>query len=108
MAFDHILFDRPADGIWTVTVNRPDKLNALNAATVAELHQAFEHCRSDPGGRALIVTGAGPTAFVAGADITELAVSDTVRSVELAARGQAVFRMLETMNKPSVAAINGF
>jgi enoyl-CoA hydratase len=108
MSYAHILFDVDERGIALVTVNRPDKLNALSAAVVADLKQAFERVAFDPAIRAAIVTGAGPKAFVAGADINELAVLTPVQASEYAARGQAVFRGLETCRKPSVAAINGF
>jgi enoyl-CoA hydratase len=108
MSYAHILFDVDERGIALVTVNRPDKLNALSAAVVADLKSAFERVATDPAIRAAIVTGAGPKAFVAGADINELAVLTPVEAAAFAARGQAVFRGLETCRKPSVAAINGF
>jgi enoyl-CoA hydratase len=96
------------DGIATVTVNRPDKLNALNRDTVGELADAFTRVHGDAAIRALIVTGAGEKAFVAGADISELAVLSPLEARALALRGQAVFRALETLPKPTVAAVNGF
>src|SRR5690242_3676803 len=108
MSYNHILFDVDERGIALVTVNRPDKLNALSAAVVGELKQAFERIASDGAIRAAIVTGAGPKAFVAGADINELAVHTPLQAAEYAARGQAVFRAFETCRKPSVAAVNGF
>src|SRR5215472_9413898 len=108
MSYSHILFDTAADGIATVTVNRPDKLNALNTATVLELADAFGKVRDDASMRGLIVTGAGERAFVAGADINELAVLNPVDARVYAARGQRILRDLETMPKPSVAAVNGF
>jgi enoyl-CoA hydratase len=108
MSYSHILFEAAGDGIATVTVNRPDKLNALDSATVLELEDAFGRVRKDTAIRALIVTGAGERAFVAGADINELAVLNPVEAREYAARGQRIFRDLETMAKPSVAAVNGF
>lgn len=93
--------------IATLTVNRPDKLNALNVATIAELGQAVDEVRSrdDIGG--LIVTGAG-RAFVAGADISELANQTPAAARELARTGQNVFRRFETSPKPVIAAVNGF
>jgi len=96
------------DGIATVTVNRPDKLNALNRDTMGELGDAFARVREDAAVRALIVTGAGEKAFVAGADINELAVLSPIEARALALRGQAIFRALETLPKPTVAAVNGF
>jgi enoyl-CoA hydratase len=108
MSYAHILLDAGDNGIAVVTVNRPDKLNALSGAVVLELRDAFEHIASDSAIRAVIVTGSGEKAFVAGADIAELAVLSPVEAREYAGRGQQVFRALETMSKPSVAAINGF
>ena len=96
-----------SDRIATLTVNRPDKLNALNDATIAELGVAIEEIRSrdDIGGA--IVTGAG-RAFVAGADISELASQTPAIAKDRARRGQEIFRRFETSAKPVVAAINGF
>ena len=96
-----------ADRIATITVNRPDKLNALNDATIAELGAAIDEARSrdDVGG--VILTGAG-RAFVAGADIKGLTVGDTVALKAQAQRGQDVFRRYETSPKPVIAAVNGF
>jgi enoyl-CoA hydratase len=108
MAYKHIAFAVGEDGIAVATVNRPDKLNALNAATMAELDDAFIHCETNPGIRGLILTGAGEKAFVAGADINELAALDPVQSVATAQRGQRTLRRLELMGKPSIAAVNGF
>jgi len=108
MSYSHILFEAGDDGIALLTVNRPDKLNALNSALVLELDDAFRRVRTDPALRALIITGAGERAFVAGADINELAVVSPVEAREYAARGQRIFRDLETMARPSVAAVNGF
>ena len=108
MSFSHILFESSDDGIALVTVNRPDKLNALNSATVMELEEAFARVREDAATRALIITGSGERAFVAGADINELAVLNPVEAQIYAARGQRILRDLETMRKPSVAAVNGF
>jgi enoyl-CoA hydratase len=95
------------DRIATITVNRPDKLNALNGATIRELGIAIDEARSrdDVGG--VILTGAG-RAFVAGADISELASQPPVAMMELARRGQDVFRRFETSPKPTIAAVNGF
>ena len=95
------------DRVATLTVNRPDKLNALNDATIAELGRAIEEARErdDIGG--LIVTGAG-RAFVAGADISELSSQTPTIAKARAQKGQAVFRRFETSPKPVIAAVNGF
>jgi len=95
------------NGIATLTVNRPDKLNALNASTMAELGGAIDEVRSRPEISGLIVTGAG-RAFVAGADISELAAETPMSARVLAAEGQRIFRRFETSPKPVIAAINGF
>ena len=108
MSFSHILFEVDGDGIARLTVNRPDKLNALNRALIADIDEAVRRMETDAAVRALIVTGAGERAFVAGADINELAVLTPVEAQAYAARGQAVLRRLERMGKPSVAAVNGF
>jgi enoyl-CoA hydratase len=94
--------------IATLTVNRPDKLNALNAATLDELDAALHDLRADEAVRGLIVTGAGEKAFVAGADIAELAKLDALSGRETSRRGQRICRDLELFPKPVVAAVNGF
>lgn len=106
MAFQFLQVDA-ADRIATITVNRPDKLNALNDATMAELGQAIEQVRADTGVAGIVVTGAG-RAFIAGADISELRSKSGPEIYALARRGQEVFRRFETSPKPVVAAINGF
>jgi enoyl-CoA hydratase len=108
MPYSHILFDADDRGIALITINRPDKLNALSGAVVAELRQAFEQIARDAYIRGAILTGSGEKAFVAGADINELAKLSALEAREFALRGQQTFRMLETMPKPSVAAINGY
>src|SRR5690606_29079517 len=97
-----------ADGIATITVNRPDKLNALNAGTIAELDRAVRAVEADDGVRGVIVTGAGAKAFVAGADIAELAQMGPLSGVRVSREGQEVFRRLEQLGKPVIAAVNGF
>jgi enoyl-CoA hydratase len=96
-----------ADRVATITVNRPDKLNALNAATIGELGDAIDEVRQrdDIGGA--ILTGAG-RAFVAGADINELSSQTPMQAKQRALRGQEVFRRFETSPKPVIAAVNGF
>jgi enoyl-CoA hydratase len=108
MSYQHILFAVDEQGIALVTVNRPEKLNALSGAVVLELKDAFERIAGDVAIRAAILTGAGEKAFVAGADISELALLSPYDARAYAARGQAVFRKLETCGKPTVAAVNGF
>lgn len=96
------------DGIAFVTLNRPKVLNALNAATLREMQSAIDLIREDTSIRAVILTGAGEKAFAAGADIQELAQVNAVEGRELALRGQAVFRAVETCGKPVIACVNGF
>jgi enoyl-CoA hydratase len=91
-----------------VTVNRPDKLNALNARAVDELRAAFLGLSTDPGVRAVLLTGAGEKAFVAGADIRELAALTPQEAKETASRGQALCDLMENLGKPVVAAVNGY
>ncbi len=96
------------EGIAILTVHRPDKLNALNAATFEEMEAAFRGLEADAGVRAVIVTGAGEKAFVAGADISELAGKTALDAMATAQRGQRFFRAIELFPKPVVAAVNGF
>jgi len=96
------------DGITFVTVNRPDKLNALNDRTVEELDAAFAAVAADPAVRGVILTGAGEKAFVAGADIAELATQSPVDGKERSIRGQRVLDRIERLGKPVIAAVNGF
>lgn len=107
MAYETILYEK-RDGIAFITLNRLKVMNALNTATFAELRAAFLDAREDPGVRVLILTGAGEKAFAAGADIAEIAGQNAVAGKELALLGQSVMHLLETMGKPSIAAINGF
>ena len=96
------------DGVAVVTVNRHDKLNALNGRTIDELDAAFAALGTDPGVRGVILTGAGEKAFVAGADIAELMTHGPTEARAVALRGQAVFSRIEHLPKPVVAAVNGF
>lgn len=91
-----------------ITVNRPDKLNALNAATLDALLQAFEAAAQEPAVRVVVLTGAGPKAFVAGADIAEMADLRATEGRDFSLRGQRLMRRIETMPKPVIAMINGF
>jgi enoyl-CoA hydratase len=108
MSYSHIILEAGADGVAVVTVNRPDKLNALSTAVILELKDAFERIACDPAIRAAIVTGAGQKAFVAGADIAELESLSAAEARAFALRGQRVLRLLESGGKPSVAAVNGY
>ena len=95
-------------GIRRITINRPDKLNALNAATLDALHSAFEDASDDPAARVVVLTGAGPKAFVAGADIAEMAGLRPTEARDFSLRGQRLMRRIETLPKPVVAMVNGF
>ncbi|MHB8485130.1 MAG: enoyl-CoA hydratase-related protein [Candidatus Acidiferrales bacterium] len=107
MAYENLLFEIK-DQIAYITFNRPKVLNALNRKTVEELGDALNHARDDSSVRALILTGAGEKSFVAGADINELAQRTPVDGKDFSLFGQEIFHRLETMGKPSIAAINGF
>ena len=107
MSYASILFEI-RDAVATVTINRPDKLNALNAEVIAELGDAAARIEKDPAVRGAILTGAGAKAFVAGADIAEIAGQGAVDGKARALEGQRVFRSLERCGKPVIAAVNGF
>jgi enoyl-CoA hydratase len=96
------------DGVAIVTINRPEKLNALNDRTVEELDAAFAAIGADPQVRGAILTGAGEKAFVAGADIAELSTQSPVDGKERSIRGQRVLDRIEKLGKPVIAAVNGF
>jgi enoyl-CoA hydratase len=107
MPYENLLYEKK-EQIAYITFNRPKVLNALNRKTVEELADALSAARDDAEVRVLILTGAGEKSFVAGADINELAQRTPVDGADFSLFGQGVFRMLETMGKPSIAAINGF
>jgi enoyl-CoA hydratase len=107
MAYENLLYEK-RDNIGFITFNRPKVLNALNRKTMEELNHILIGAREDDEVRVLILTGAGEKSFVAGADISELAVQTPVSGRETALFGQSVLHRLETMGKPSIAAINGF
>ncbi|HKV72821.1 MAG TPA: enoyl-CoA hydratase-related protein [Gemmatimonadales bacterium] len=107
MTYQTLLFD-VKDGVAVVTINRPDKLNALNDQVMAELADAAERIATDPAIKGAILTGAGPKSFVAGADIGDLAKQGPFDGKARAMRGQGVLRRLETCGKPVIAAVNGF
>lgn len=109
MTYENILVEKGAEGVAFVTVNRPKAMNALNHKTLSELASAFDALEADASVRALVITGSGEKAFVAGADIGELKAMETALDAKrLAFFGQTVFERLEWMSKPSVAMINGF
>lgn len=107
MPFANLLIET-AGGIRTVTINRPDKLNALNRETVAELRAAFDAAASDPRVRVVVLAGAGPKAFVAGADISELATLSPIEALEFSRFGQDMMLRIERFGKPVIARIQGF
>src|SRR5712692_7219335 len=107
MAYENLLYEK-RDQIAFLTFNRPKVLNALNRKTMEELGHILADAREDSEVRVLILTGAGEKAFVAGADISELAIQTPVSGKETALFGQGVLHQLETLGKPSIAAINGF
>jgi enoyl-CoA hydratase len=107
MIFEHLLVERDA-GVLLVTMNRPQVLNALNAAMLTELDRAIEAAGADESVRVIILTGAGEKAFAAGADLKELADATPLAGREHARRGQAVCDRIERLGKPSIAAIHGF
>lgn len=94
--------------IRVITVNRPDKLNALNAATLDALHAAFDAAAEDAAVRVIVLTGAGPKAFVAGADIAEMNSLSPVQGRDFSLRGTRMMRRVERMPKPVIAMVNGF
>ena len=108
MTYDNILTDFN-NGITTITINRPSKLNALNKATIEELHNAFNVANTDANTKVIILTGSGEKAFVAGADISEFAHFDVENGGKLAAKGQELlFNFVENLTTPVIAAVNGF
>jgi enoyl-CoA hydratase len=106
MAYTHLLLERDG-GVAIITINRPEKRNALNTATVDELRRIILELKRDDTVRVVILTGSGDKAFVAGADINELAVQSPVGGRDHGRTGQHVFDLLEHMGKPVIAAING-
>ena len=107
MNYQTILFSIN-NGICTITINRPDKLNALNTQVFTDLDKAIDEVYNNAEIKTAIITGAGPKAFVAGADITEFGGLDKEEAMELARRGQKIFLKIENSKKPIVAAVNGF
>src|ERR1041385_4016155 len=107
MPFDNLLVEREGN-IVVLTVHRPERLNALDSRTLEELRQAFLDFQQDPLIRSIVVTGAGDKAFVAGADIAEIALDSPQTARDRARGGQRVFDLIEQLGKPVVAAVNGY
>lgn len=108
MSYENILVEQK-ERVQVITINRPNQLNALNKNTIQELHTALKSANEDAGTRAVILTGSGEKAFVAGADIKEFASFDVDKGMALAADGQKLlFDFIENMTKPVIAAVNGF
>lgn len=108
MDFQNILF-QVNNSIAQITINRPSKLNALNKATIQELHEAFDTADKDKAVKVIVVTGSGEKAFVAGADISEFAHFDVENGSKLAQKGQELlFDFVENLSTPVIAAVNGF
>ena len=108
MNFENILIEQKGS-LAVVTINRPTKLNALNKNTIAELHQAFKALELDASVKAIIITGSGEKAFVAGADISEFADFNVAQGAELARKGQeSLFDFVQNLSVPVIAAVNGF
>jgi enoyl-CoA hydratase len=107
LTLENVLYEKKGD-IAYVTLNRPKVLNALNTPTWRDLRTAFEDLRDDPMVRGAILTGAGDKAFIAGADISELAHATAVEAQASSRFGQAVLDLIENLGKPVIAAINGF
>lgn len=103
-----LLLIETLNGIRTICINRPDKLNALNAATLDALDSAFADAAGDDAVRVVILTGAGPKAFVAGADISEMNTLTPVQGRDFSLRGTRMMRRVEKLNKPVIAMVNGF
>ncbi|WP_256646624.1 enoyl-CoA hydratase/isomerase family protein [Thermomonas paludicola] len=105
---DSLLLVDTVDGVRTIRINRPDKLNALNAATLDALDAAFGAAASDDAVRVVVLTGAGPKAFVAGADIAEMNTLTPVQGRDFSLRGTRMMRRVEKLPKPVIAMVNGF
>lgn len=107
MDFQYLLYSTD-ENIATITINRPDKLNALNGALLDELELLIDTIKADPQIKVVIITGAGEKSFVAGADISELARLSVTEAKTFALKGQRIFSKIEDLGKPVIAAVNGF
>jgi len=105
---NNTVLSRHANGVTTLTINRPEKLNALNAQVIDALSSAFAEAAEDSQTRVVVLTGAGEKAFVAGADIAELSDLDVQQAQTFVERGHALMQSIERLGKPVIAAINGF
>ena len=105
--YSNLIYDRRGS-IAYITVNRPNALNALNQRTLAELDQAFEEAKQDSDVSGVILTGGGDKAFIAGADIVEIASVSAIEAERFTRRGQRVMDAIDSLGKPVIAAINGF
>ncbi|MBI4427993.1 MAG: enoyl-CoA hydratase/isomerase family protein [Ignavibacteriales bacterium] len=107
MRYENVIYDIK-DNVGFVTINRPEKLNALNAKAKSELREVFESAKNESAVFVVILTGAGEKSFVAGTDIGELTGLDTETGKAFAEGGQSVFNLIENLGKPVIAAVNGF
>ena len=107
MNFNNLIFELKEDIVF-VTINRPDKLNALNKETLNEMAQAFDEIENNDSIKGVLITGSGEKAFVAGADILEISTLDNISGTEFALEGQEIFNKIEQCTKPVIAAVNGF
>jgi len=107
MAYETLLYEK-RDSIGYVTINRPDKLNALNRQVMDELDDCFRAIQNDEEVSEVILTGAGEKAFVAGADLQELATLAPLEGRDFSRRGQRIFDLIENLGKPVIAAVNGY
>ena len=108
MVYDNVLLEQPEAGIFLLTVNRPKSLNALNAQTLDEIAAALSEIAQDSDARALLVTGAGDRAFVAGADISQMQSFTPPQAQAFSERGNRTFRSLELLPIPAIALVNGY
>lgn len=108
MTYQNILLEQPAPGVYLLTLNRPQALNALNALTLDEIDRAIAHIAADAGARALLVTGSGERAFVAGADISEMQNYTPEQARAFSEKGMRVMHALEALPVPVIAMVNGY
>nr|VFK47339.1 MAG: enoyl-CoA hydratase [Candidatus Kentron sp. TC]VFK50029.1 MAG: enoyl-CoA hydratase [Candidatus Kentron sp. TC]VFK63121.1 MAG: enoyl-CoA hydratase [Candidatus Kentron sp. TC] len=108
MSYENILFEKPEEGIYLITINRPKVLNALNAKTLTELTSAIQSVGADKDARVLLITGAGEKSFVAGGDIAEMQNLSAMQAKAFGEQGLGVMRSLEQLPVPVIAVINGF